>query len=869
VTGGVASLNHRLLAAKPSVSGSIRAQDRNAAMARPMNRKTPSAWIPYCPGLFQPCTTRMLRALIELLGIPMHPTSPSIPEHLRKAIRNRQVVIVVGAGVSIQATGNAPAASWNGLIKLGIERCTEIDSKRKGRWEQNALSRLDSEFPDEFLGLANEVARVIGGNGQVPGRFGQWLGDTVGKLEPKHPEIIEAIHALTLQLVTTNYDGLLQRAGLPPVTWRDSAKVHHVLRGDIQGVLHLHGHWEQPESVVLDSESYVAVRDDHHPKAVLRALAMSKTLMFVGCGEGLSDPNFSRFRKWLAEVNSANTIPHFRLCRTADHARLAAEHDPRERIELIPYGDHKDLLLLLAGLNPASGTRVPAGIWQHASNGEEHSRAAAPASGDLGATPAISLSIEAAGLHQGGAAAVTGSNPELSLAMQFRYFLCHNSNDKALVREFHASLQANGVRCWFDEVNKLLGQLPLDAIIDGLARSEYCVVFLGQGGQGQWQSWEIKHAVHLAIEKNKKIIVASLPQGPARGSVPEMLRQYDWVDMRAGLLENTLAVFHGMTPNHDSAISIGGGQGVNVLEAARHHAEQASKIEPVVSKPEVPTAEDRRVAEEKLKAVFGDTYQSLKDAVAEGSAIRALLLSHYKITALDPDTQASELLVLFHEEFIGALGSFRLLYDEAKTTDERSDLVNLMQTVLFLSIAPDKAMQWRSMGAEATAFSKGGKPRDAVMIPAAARGNIQTIITAWIRGSRSVKPLDKPAPRLPKALDVPPDQEFREVKRELMNWGKDSSEHVSNPDDRESTEDLEDLARIRAGQGLHISVVIRSPELRAKLNAPESPEYRLLRHLLVFGVDDRASINPQSKEERFDKRVEMLVAELNNAFKLS
>ena len=278
----------------------------------------------------------------------LHP----IPQALRDAIRKKQAVVVVGAGVSIQATGNAPAASWKGLIRLGIQRCVEIDPERKGDWERNARERVDSKFQDTFLGLANEVARMIGGEGKAPGRLGQWLGDTVGKLEPKHPEIIKAIHALDLQLVTTNYDGLLERPDLPPVTWRDFAKIPQVLRGHGRGVLHLHGHWNEPDSVVLDNESFVVVRDEEHPKAVLRMLAMSKTLLFIGCGEGLSDPNFSRFREWLAEVNSANPMPHFRLCSTEDHARLAAEDDPRERIDLVPYGKHEDLPGFLQKLAP-------------------------------------------------------------------------------------------------------------------------------------------------------------------------------------------------------------------------------------------------------------------------------------------------------------------------------------------------------------------------------------------------------------------------------------------------------------------------------------------------------------------------------------
>ena len=51
------------------------------------------------------------------------PMSQVLIDDLKQQIAGGQAIAIVGAGVSMGATGNAPAASWSGLLKLGIERC--------------------------------------------------------------------------------------------------------------------------------------------------------------------------------------------------------------------------------------------------------------------------------------------------------------------------------------------------------------------------------------------------------------------------------------------------------------------------------------------------------------------------------------------------------------------------------------------------------------------------------------------------------------------------------------------------------------------------------------------------------------------------
>jgi len=123
-------------------------------------------------------------------------------------------------------------------------------------------------------------------------------------------------------LVTTNYDDLIEKATpLRHVRWTDAASVSRFVRGDERRVLHLHGHWEEPDSVVLGIRSYEAVKNNEHTQAVLRAMGVAKSFLFVGCGdEGLADPNFGNFLAWLAALEAAAGVEHrhYRLARRKD-----------------------------------------------------------------------------------------------------------------------------------------------------------------------------------------------------------------------------------------------------------------------------------------------------------------------------------------------------------------------------------------------------------------------------------------------------------------------------------------------------------------------------------------------------------------------
>jgi tetratricopeptide (TPR) repeat protein len=147
-----------------------------------------------------------------------------------------------------------------------------------------------------------------------------------------------------VQFATTNYDKLIEAVTkLPSVTWMQKERVERVIRGDEKGVLHLHGSFDQPESVVLSLRSYEEVLHDQHAQNTLRTLHTMRTFLFVGCGAGLNDPNLGALLKW-----TGSTLTHayrrFRLALEREVDQLQKEHPPGQNIFVLPFGkEHRDL----------------------------------------------------------------------------------------------------------------------------------------------------------------------------------------------------------------------------------------------------------------------------------------------------------------------------------------------------------------------------------------------------------------------------------------------------------------------------------------------------------------------------------------------
>jgi len=275
----------------------------------------------------------------------------TLPNDLRSCIASKEALVVVGAGVSIASAGETDVASWTGLLRNGVARCAEVCGDLPAGWSERVLAEIESGDMDDLLSAAEKVSRKLGAPDS--GEYSRWLRETAGSLRVRNPDLIRALSRLEVPLATTNYDALLEQVtGRSAITWRDAARFERFIRGDEDAILHLHGYWEQPWSVVLGIRSYEKLLSHQHAQALLHAVRAIKTMVFVGFGAGLRDPNFGALLRWSQRL-AESEYRHYRLAQELEVAELQTQHPPSERVFVVAYGKRfSDLTPFLQQLAP-------------------------------------------------------------------------------------------------------------------------------------------------------------------------------------------------------------------------------------------------------------------------------------------------------------------------------------------------------------------------------------------------------------------------------------------------------------------------------------------------------------------------------------
>jgi hypothetical protein len=293
--------------------------------------------------------------------IKAYEKSDLVYQELIDHIRSKQALIVVGTGISIAASGNHKCASWSGLIESGLNHCRDLGIADES-WASEKITSLDNAIRkrdlSEILLVATALEKRLAGNGRNNGDWSGWLAKTVGKIPVTDPTLVKLVHTLGQgRVFTCNYDDVLRHPEWITVPWTQIDGMLTVAQGKQPGVVHLHGHWSFPESVVLGYDSYRAVTSDAAAQALERAIATLHSLVFVGFGTGLSDPNFGALIKWTSKALRQASHHHFALIKQSDKGLTPALQN-RNLVKLVYGDDTKDLpgflgqLVLDAGLTP-------------------------------------------------------------------------------------------------------------------------------------------------------------------------------------------------------------------------------------------------------------------------------------------------------------------------------------------------------------------------------------------------------------------------------------------------------------------------------------------------------------------------------------
>jgi hypothetical protein len=274
-------------------------------------------------------------------------------EELLGAVRAKSAVLVAGTGLSVSASNGSEFASWLGLLEAGISRITKLGA-RGGDWATMVRSMIslgaDASDTSFIVQAASQVGNVFRQIGDVA--YTRWLEETVGTLRPVDPSLANALCELPIPLLTTNYDTLLEQVSdRHAVTWRQPGEMQRILSNRSRDIGHLHGVWNDPDSVILSAEDYEGLLASEAAQAIQMALGASRSIVYVGVGGGLSDPNFVRFLEWQRTTFPNPGLRHFRLCTTSESPGLLEQHRA-DNVDVVIYGDdHHDLVPYLTDLN--------------------------------------------------------------------------------------------------------------------------------------------------------------------------------------------------------------------------------------------------------------------------------------------------------------------------------------------------------------------------------------------------------------------------------------------------------------------------------------------------------------------------------------
>ena len=288
---------------------------------------------------------------IVLVAISDVEPRESMMKTFEQALVGHDVVFIVGTGVSAGISGGAATATWLGLIRSGAERAQLLDSMLPPKWRTVVDDLLELGTSDSLVQAAGMVAKAIKKIGDHA--YGAWLAEDVGQLELVDTAAAKALVGFPFPILTTNYDTLLEKAsGRSSTDWMDIEGFQKVVTRGSDAIGHLHGKWDRPASVVLSEANYTQLSASDSFLALERAVSALKTIVYVGFGAGLADPNFSSLLAWHREKFPNSSVTHYRLCRKEEYDALVQQHAD-ENVVPVSYGT------VYADLGPFLQARIP------------------------------------------------------------------------------------------------------------------------------------------------------------------------------------------------------------------------------------------------------------------------------------------------------------------------------------------------------------------------------------------------------------------------------------------------------------------------------------------------------------------------------
>ena len=173
---------------------------------------------------------------------------------------------------------------------------------------------------------------------------------------------------------------------------------------------------------------------------------------------------------------------------------------------------------------------------------------------------------------------VSGSGPKAEI---FDVFLCHNSEDKPVVREIARKLTEKNIKPWLDEQEIRPGTSWQTALGLQIESIRSAAVFVGETGFGPWQNQEIQALLSQFVNRECPVIPVVLPSAKTTPRLPWTMANLHWVDFRDSNLDPLKQLIWGITgekPSEQSRASSSNKPEVDVKELLPRKAKQLIEI---------------------------------------------------------------------------------------------------------------------------------------------------------------------------------------------------------------------------------------------------------------------------------------------------
>jgi nucleotide-binding universal stress UspA family protein len=121
-------------------------------------------------------------------------------------------------------------------------------------------------------------------------------------------------------------------------------------------------------------------------------------------------------------------------------------------------------------------------------------------------------------------------------------FLCHNSQDRAVVSRLRDALARRGIVCWMDSDTILPGDQPAAVIEKLIDQVPVVAVIIGSHGLGPWQRQEYyaflgRNARGSGTVPPVRLVPVLIPGAMGIADLPPFARSYNVVDLRTGWVD--------------------------------------------------------------------------------------------------------------------------------------------------------------------------------------------------------------------------------------------------------------------------------------------------------------------------------------------